>query len=360
LSKCRQQRCEHGELKRNRVPVFTGTTRFLRILLCSIPSPDAVIIASSTIDAQDAAANNGTVQDQMNRLKRVAVLVTLCASVASVPAAPREQQVVQDGIAVRPLTRWSMVIPEEEVNRQAAQQYVALLGQAREKGGLVPASNPQVQRLRAIAQRIIPQTSRWNPKAANWKWEVNLIASKEVNAFCMPGGRIAFFSGIIDKLKLTDDEIAAVMGHEIAHALREHGLERMGQSTATAVGARVVGSLAAAVFGIDPRISNSVTDYAGQLLVLKFSRDDEREADLVGLDIAARAGFDPRAGISLWNKMAALSRRESIELFSTHPLGNERIAQIENHMNVLLPLYARTRGTTVDRLPPYRSNVALR
>jgi Zn-dependent protease with chaperone function len=296
----------------------------------------------------------------MNRLKRLTMLVALCASVGSVAAAPAKEQVVQDGIAVRPLTRWSMVISEDEVNKQAAQQYAGLLGQAREKGALVPANNPQVQRLRAIAQRIIPHTARWNPKAAQWQWQVNLLASKEVNAFCMPGGRIAFFTGILDKLKLTDDEIAAVMGHEIAHALREHGIERMGQAGATAVGSRVLGTLAAAVFGIDPRISNTVTDYAGQMLVLKFSRDDEREADLVGLDIAARAGFDPRAGISLWNKMAALSRSEPVELLSTHPSGNERIQQIENHMNVLLPLYARTRGTTADRLPPYRSNVALR
>jgi predicted Zn-dependent protease len=297
----------------------------------------------------------------MKRLKRVAVLVTLCASIGSVVAAPPKEQVVQDGIAVRPLNSiWTKVISEDSVNEQSAQQYAGLLGQAREKGALVPASDPQVQRLRGIAQRIIPHTPRWNQKASNWDWQVNLLASKEVNAFCMPGGRIAFFTGILDKLKLTDDEIAAVMGHEIAHALREHGLERIGQSSATAVGARVVGSLAAAFFGIDPRISNTVTDYAGQLLVLKFSRDDEREADLVGLDLAARAGYDPRAGISLWNKMAALSKSQPIELFSTHPLGNERIAQIDSHMNVLLPLYARTKGTTVDKLPPYRSNVALR
>jgi predicted Zn-dependent protease len=334
-----------------------GTTR---LLLCSMALHDRVIIASSAISHEDRAANNGFLQNQMNRLKRLAVLVTLCASVGSVTAAPAKEQVVQDGIAVRPLSRWTYVISEDEVNKQAAQQYMGLLAQAREKGALVPANNPQVQRLRSIARRIIPHTARWNPKAANWDWQVNLLASKDVNAFCMPGGRIAFFTGILDKLKLTDDEIAAVMGHEIAHALREHGIERMGKSTATGLGARVVGSLAAAVFGIDPRISSTVTDYAGQLLVLKFSRDDEREADLVGLDIAARSGFDPRAGISLWNKMAALSRSEPVELLSTHPSGNERIAQIENHMNVLLPLYARAKGTTADRLPPYRSNVALR
>jgi predicted Zn-dependent protease len=296
----------------------------------------------------------------MNRLKRFAVLLTLCASVGSAPAAPQQQQVVQDGIAVRPLTKWRYVVPEETVNQQAEQQYLSLLQQAKAKGALMPPNDPQVQRLRAIAQRIIPHTPRWNPKAKDWQWQVNLLKSNEVNAFCMPGGRIAFFTGIIDKLKLTDDEIAAVMGHEIAHALREHGLERIGQSTLTSAGARLGGAVLSAWLGIDPRVTNMGTDLVGQLFLLKFSRNDEREADLVGLDIAARAGFDPRAGISLWNKMAALSRSEPIELFSTHPLGNERIAQIQNHMNVLLPLYARTKGTTVDRLPPYRSNVALR
>jgi predicted Zn-dependent protease len=297
----------------------------------------------------------------MNRLKRFALLTTLCLTVAQAPAAPAQQpQVVQDGIAVRPLTKWSLVISEEQVDQQSAQQYAALLGQAREKGALVPPNDPRVQRLRAIAGRIIPVTPRWNPKAKQWNWQVNLLASNQVNAFCMPGGRIAFFTAIVDKLKLTDDEIAAVMGHEIAHALREHAIERMGKSGLTSLGSRVVGGLAAAWLGIDPRVTNTVTDAAGQMLVLKFSRDDEREADLVGLDLAARAGYDPRAGIALWRKMAALNRREPVELFSTHPLGDERIMQIQNHMNLLLPLYARTKGTSVDKLPPYTTNVALR
>ncbi|HEY1227110.1 MAG TPA: M48 family metallopeptidase, partial [Ramlibacter sp.] len=225
---------------------------------------------------------------------------------------------------------------------------------------LVPASDPRAQRLSAIAARLIPFTPRWNPDAKNWKWQVNLLQSDEVNAFCMPGGRIAFFTGIIDRLKLTDDEIAAVMGHEIAHALREHGLEQTGKSNLTSLGARLGGAALSAWLGIDPNMTNTVMGAAGQLLVLKFSRDDEREADLVGLDVAARAGYDPRAGIALWRKMATLNQSAPIALLSTHPLGDERIRQIESHMNVLLPLYARTRGTTAGELPPYTSNVPIR
>lgn len=294
-------------------------------------------------------------------MKKVFVLAALCAATQLAPAQDGRQQVVQDGIAVKPLKDGlvrRITAPEEAVNEQSAQQYTTLMGQAQQKGALVPATDPQVKRLRAIAQRIIPYTARWNPKAQDWKWQVNLLKSDQVNAFCMPGGRIAFFTGIIDKLKLTDDEIAAVMGHEIAHALREHGRERMSKSTITGAVTGIGGAILSAWSGYDVR---GLANTAGQMVVLKFSRDEEREADLVGLDIAARAGYDPRAGVALWNKMASLDGRGApIELLSTHPGGANRIEQIQDHMNVLLPLYARAKGTSVDRLPAYRTNLASR
>jgi predicted Zn-dependent protease len=298
-------------------------------------------------------------QTIMNKFhfKQGAMLLALCAAMQGAPAQDRKQgQVVQDGIAVEPLKDgvWRKITaPEQAINEQSAQQYMAMMSQAQQKGVLVPASDPQVKRLRAIAQRLIPYTARWNPKAQQWKWQVNLLQSEQVNAFCMPGGRIAFFTGIIDKLKLTDDEIAAVMGHEIAHALREHGRERQSKSTTTGLATTVIGAAVSAWSGYDVR---GLANTAGQVLVLKFSRDEEREADLVGLDIAARAGYDPRAGIALWNKMAALNQRGApIEILSTHPGGEHRIEQIQSHMNVLLPLYARSKNTSVDRLPPYRT-----
>jgi Zn-dependent protease with chaperone function len=297
--------------------------------------------------------------------KQGAMLLALCAAMQGAPAQERRQeQVVQDGIAVKPIerdglkARWrDLTAPEQAIDQQSSQQYAALMTQAQQKGALVPASDPRVKRLRAIAQRIIPYTARWNSAAQQWKWQVNLLQSNQVNAFCMPGGRIAFFTGIIDKLKLTDDEIAAVMGHEIAHALREHGRDRQSKATATGLFAGIGGALASAWLGYDVR---GIANGLGKVVVLKFSRDEEREADLVGLDIAARAGYDPRAGIALWNKMAALNQSAPIELLSTHPGGEHRIEQIQSHMNVLLPLYARSKNTTADRLPPYRSNVALR
>ncbi|TFW17229.1 M48 family peptidase [Massilia arenosa] len=293
-------------------------------------------------------------------LKRLAAAVSLslCAGLVAAPA-PAQQpvqtsqngQIVQDGISVKPLSRWRYLQPEEQVEQQSAMQYQQLLQSANQQGALYPANHPQVVRLRAIAQRMIPYAPRWNADATRWKWQVNLLNSKQVNAFCMPGGRIAFYYGILDKLKLTDDEIAAVMGHEVAHALREHGRERAGKAAATGIASRLGGAVLSAWLGIDPNITGAATNAAGQMLVLKFSRDEEREADLIGLDLAARAGFDPRAGVTLWRKMNSLNQQQPLQLLSTHPGGQERITQIQNHMNVLLPLYARAKGVAPNQLP---------
>lgn len=287
----------------------------------------------------------------MNKLKRLAVLACLCASAGLASAQPAQ---VQDGIEVKPLPAYRTLASEEQLDRQAQLQYASMLAKARQKGALAGDDDAQLIRLRAIARRITPYASRWNPAAAQWRWQVNLIGSPEVNAFCMPGGRIGVFSGILSTLKLTDDEAAAIMGHEIAHALREHGRERMVQSTGVSMVSRIVGAGLAAWLGIDPGITGALADGVSQLAVLKFSRDDEREADLIGLDLAARAGFDPRAGVALWQKMAALNKRTPVALLSTHPGGSERIGIMNEHMNVLLPLYARSKGTTPDKLPAYR------
>jgi predicted Zn-dependent protease len=154
----------------------------------------------------------------------------------------------------------------------------------------------------------------------------------------MPGGKIAFYTGILETLKLTDDEVAAVMGHEIAHALREHARERMGKSVATNVGA----SLLSQLLGVG-ELGNTVIGGGAQLLSLQFSRSDESEADLVGLELAARAGFDPRAGISLWQKMAAQNKGAPPQWLSTHPAGSTRIAEMQKNMPRVLPLYEQAK-----------------
>jgi predicted Zn-dependent protease len=260
--------------------------------------------------------------------RRAALTAAVLAILAGgVPAAALAQVDVGKPSTLRNL------VPAGQLEGSAAQQYGELKRQAAVKGALAPDDHPQVQRLRAIAARIVPYAGKWNPRAGQWRWEVNLIGSKQINAFCMPGGKIAFYTGILDTLRLSDDEVAMVMGHEIAHALREHARERIAKSELTNLGASLLGE-----FVGGGRYSGAF-QLGGSLLNLKFSRDDETEADVVGLELAARAGFDPRAGVSLWQKMGAASRGAPPQWLSTHPAGGNRIQEIERHLPQVMPLY---------------------
>lgn len=260
------------------------------------------------------------------------------AGLAMVPLAH-----AREGVDVGKNSAFSKLVPADQVERSAAQQYAQMLAEAAEKNALAPKDNAQVRRLRGIAQKIIPFAQEWNPRARDWRWEVNLISSNQVNAFCMPGGKIAFYSGILQKLKLSDDEVAMVMGHEIAHALREHARERMGKSAATGIGANLLSQ----VLGLG-QVGQTVTNYGAQLLTLEFSRSDESEADLVGMELAARAGYNPRAAVTLWQKMGAANGSAPPQWLSTHPSGKTRIADIEASLPKVTPLYARARKPSAN------------
>lgn len=262
-----------------------------------------------------------------------------------------------DGIPVSKLSRMRGLAGADaaQFDQQSKLQYTQMLDEAHKKDAVATDTNPQLIRLRAIAKRIIPFTSRWNPDAAKWDWQVNLLKSDTVNAFCMPGGRIAFYNGILTKLNLTDDEVAMVMGHEIAHALREHAREQAGKNNVTSLLGRVAGAAGAAYFGLDPRLGDAVGSGAAKVASLSFSRTDETEADLVGMDLAARAGFDPRAGIALWEKMGAINKNQPISFLSTHPAGKDRIREMNANMHLVLPVFARAKGLDAAKLPPYRS-----
>lgn len=228
---------------------------------------------------------------------RIAILVSaVCLTFATPTYA---QNSGQDGVKVGEMSIFRKL--GGGLESKAAMQYSQTMQQAQQQNALAPDSNPQLIRLRAIAKALIPLALRWNERAPQWKWEVNLIGSKQINAYCMPGGKIAFYTGILDTLKLTDDEVAIVMGHEIAHALREHGAERAGKAAAANFGIKLA-EIVAGAKGYDPNVAGSVAGGLANVGMLKFSRDDETEADVVGLDIAARAGYDPRAGIALWKK----------------------------------------------------------
>ena len=249
----------------------------------------------------------------------------------------------REGVDVGANSAFSNLVSADSVEQSAGQQYAQMLQQAAAKNALGAKDHPQVVRLRAIARQIIPFAIEWNPRAKNWRWEVNLIGSKQINAFCMPGGKIAFYSGILDQLKLTDHEVAMVMGHEIAHALREHARERMGKSAVTQGAARIGGAVATSLFGINPHITDGLAQGGANLLSLQFSRNDESEADLVGMELAARAGYDPRAGVTLWQKMSAASKGAPPQWLSTHPSGHTRIADIEVNLPKVMPLYERAK-----------------
>ncbi len=242
----------------------------------------------------------------------------------------------REGVDVGKNSGFSKLVPADQVEAAAAKEFAQLQRQAKDKRALAPDDNPQLIRLRYIAKRIIPFTTAWNPRAAKWRWEVILIGSSAVNAFCMPGGKIAFFWGILQKLQLNDDEVAMIMGHEMAHALREHARERMGKSYATR-GALEIG---AALFGLG-NTGRLVAGMGEQLLTLTFSRDDESEADLVGMELAARAGYDPAAGVTLWKKMSVASKGAPPEFLSTHPSGPTRIKDIEANLPKVEGLFER-------------------
>jgi predicted Zn-dependent protease len=236
-----------------------------------------------------------------------------------------------------------LLLPASTVERSAGQQYQQLMRSAAQKN-LLNNDATQLERLRAIARELIPHSQRFNANAAKWHWEVNLIRSKSVNAFCMPGGKIAFFTGIIDQLDLTDDEIATIMGHEIGHALLEHGRARMSEQLLKSAGITV----AAAVFNLG-QISGELLAQAANLAVsLPYARRQESDADLVGLELAARAGYDPRAAVSVWHKMARLSqsgardsRGQPPQFLSTHPSHESRIHEIEANLPRVMPLYKK-------------------
>ncbi|HYW58640.1 MAG TPA: M48 family metallopeptidase [Polaromonas sp.] len=251
-------------------------------------------------------------------------------------AAPAMAQ--REGVEVGKNSGFTKLVPAEQIEQASQQQYAKMMQEAASKNALAPAGHPQLQRLRRIAQRVIPHAIAWNPRAKGWQWEVNLIGSQQINAFCMPGGKIAFYTGIIEQLKLSDDEVAMIMGHEMAHALREHARERMGKSAATSMGASVLSQL----FGLGD-LGQTVASIGVDLINLRFGREDESEADLVGMELGARAGFDPRAGITLWQKMGAANKGAPPQWLSTHPAGATRIADMERNLPRVLPLYERAR-----------------
>ena len=230
----------------------------------------------------------------------------------------------------------AMLVSSAEIEQASAQQYQQVLSTAREKDAL-NRDAAQLRRVRAVADRLIPQTTVFRPDAAKWQWEVNVLESDQLNAWCMAGGKIAFYSGLIEQLELTDAEIAAIMGHEIAHALREHSRERVSRSMATGMGVAIV----SAALGIGQLGNDLMGSLAKVTFELPNSRLHETEADRIGVELAARAGYDPYAAVGLWKKMAAASKGSPPQFLSTHPSHDTRQRDLAQYAERVMPLYRK-------------------
>lgn len=233
-----------------------------------------------------------------------------------------------------------MLLPAAYITSMSSQAYTQTLNEA-EKKQTLNADKVQVERVRKISNRLISQVGMFRADATKWKWEVNVEKNDQLNAYCMPGGKIMVYSGLIEKLNATDDELAAVIGHEIAHALREHGRERMSQAYAQQFGLQALAAILSK--GTSAAVGNASMQAASMgsqlFFALPNSREQERESDKIGLELAARAGYNPDAAVTLWQKMEAQGGSKPPEFLSTHPASENRIAELRALTPKVRPLY---------------------
>jgi predicted Zn-dependent protease len=263
----------------------------------------------------------------------------LVASALAVLCGCQTVQTTEGGVVgVERKQSMSTLVSSAQMDKGAADAYAKVLADARAKNQL-NRDPAQVERVRGIAKRLIPSTAAFRGDAPGWKWEVNVITTNEVNAWCMPGGKIAVYTGLISSLNITDDELAAVMGHEIGHALREHGRERASEEMTKQLGVEVLSVL------IGVNLENQLTDtILNVTLSLPHSRTQETEADRIGVELAARSGFDPRAAVSLWQKMGRLGGGKPPEWLSTHPSDQTRTRDVQGYAERVMPLYEAARA----------------
>ena len=232
----------------------------------------------------------------------------------------------------------TMLVSQQEIDQAAVGEYKKVIAQAQQKGTL--DRNAQlVQRVRAVANRLIPHTAAFRPDAPKWAWETHVIQDDQLNAWAMPGGKMVVYSGLVEKLKLTDDELAAIMGHEIAHSLREHARERVSREMATQLGLSVAG----AVLGVGELGTQLGGALAQVTFTLPHSRAQEIEADRLGVELAARAGYEPHAAVSVWQKMLQAGGSGGPQFLSTHPSPENRLADLKVYAERVMPLYQQAK-----------------
>ena len=262
------------------------------------------------------------------------IIPLLLASMLSLPACQSVQTTEPGAVGVSRKQSMSTMVSPQQIDQSAAQEYSKELARARAAGTL-NRDPAQVVRVRKIAARLIDQTSAFRSDAKSWPWAINVETSKEINAYCMPGGRIMVYTGLIDKLNLTDAELATVMAHEISHALREHSREQVSRMVNEQMGLTAL-AVGAGLSDVSMQLASLLSDVTFNL---PHSRVQESEADELGLELMARAGYDPNAAITLWKKMSALGQGTGASFLSTHPSSSTRTTDLEKLLPKVVPLY---------------------
>ncbi len=244
----------------------------------------------------------------------------------------------------------------QTLNQKAAQGYQQILGEAQSQNALDTRSQT-AQRVHNVFNRMVPAANANNRTGIPFQWEMNVIRSDELNAWAMPGGKMAVYSGLVEKLNLTDDELAAVIGHEMTHALREHSKAQVGQQLLTGIGMQIGSSILAQNSNVDPQTLQTGGAFLSEYGISKpFSRQHETEADIGGLMLMASAGYNPQAALSVWQKMEQAGSSGMPSFLSTHPSGADRIQVLQQHMPEAMALYQQSGGRAPAPMPAAQAN----
>ncbi len=236
----------------------------------------------------------------------------------------------------------SLLVGDAQVLSLSKQQYSETL-----KKSTLSKNAANTQMVKRVGQKLANAVESYLKTHGNatdlkyYEWEFNLVQSNSVNAFCMPGGKIVVYEGM---LPVTQDEtsLAIVLGHEIAHAVAKHSAEQLSKKMRQSYGSQIISSVLSATVGEGAAsLSNLVTQTGFSFANLKYSRDNETEADYMGLVFAAMAGYDPRQAIPFWQRMAASSTSKKMELLSDHPSDEKRIAALQKRMPEALKYYKK-------------------
>ncbi|CAM2181600.1 Beta-barrel assembly-enhancing protease [Paraburkholderia sacchari] len=306
----------------------------------STPSTPAALASAAEALGTAAAASGANAQPAQ------AQAGSASASANATSGGPNTGRIVRFGN----IAAFRNLIPSPMLEAQAAAEYTEIVRGAAHSKLLYPDSDPHVQRVRQLVDRLAPYALKWSDRVKSWRWEVAVIRSPDIRMYCLPGGKIVVYGGVLDRVKLNDNELGMLLGHEIAHAVREHVRERLGEQQAAQIEAGVVPQL----FGLAD-LGMFPLGIGSRLVEMHYGRDDETEADVIGSDIAARAGFDPRAALTVWDKLATATHAERDQGFIyVHPYPPARRADIAKRLADMMPLYAKAIGKPLASLPDYQ------